>query len=165
MLGFLKKMLGGKRKQRNHHEDHLETPEQSKRQCDVCGHPTTSEPGHALTTPEVLLNSNYWRIFFDRNKDLAEDHFSIAMTLAQFALQDTAWLVCGRCASLFDSDHGSAGSPARNGGRKPENRRLYKEEASKAFVLALNEAKLSEPPSFMDGSGDSQLIIGTPHKT
>jgi hypothetical protein len=93
--------------------------------CDVCGCGMNWGQGYGLTTSQVATSEAYWEFVLTHqwsdhhNEDPHGDALSnLAVNQARM---DTAWLVCDRCAELFEFDHNIACKFNREGAVPPGN--------------------------------------------
>lgn len=77
--------------------------------CDVCSTSVPIGSGYILTTYQVVTQKEYWQFYLRRcaeaagAKDLSpsEAEVILPMVVPQQCAQETGWLVCDRCISMF----------------------------------------------------------------
>ncbi len=82
--------------------------------CDICGIEVSCPDGYLLTTKEVVGEPAYWRHYYRQHKsefaiigistfkEFRTDSTQRQSTVKLLAQQDTPWLVCQNCVSLFN---------------------------------------------------------------
>lgn len=93
--------------------------------CDVCSRKVSSPDGYLLTTREVVSTPKYWQHYYQYHKD---EFVSMGVSSYQdfcrnpllrascgemLANQQTPWLVCENCISMFNVDRERARSYAK----------------------------------------------------
>lgn len=72
--------------------------------CDCCGKSLSEPDGFILRTFEILLSARFFKYYFDRIglTTTKEDLDSRMQLFIQFAGQDSPWMICEECISMFD---------------------------------------------------------------
>lgn len=75
--------------------------------CDVCNRVVSKGEGHCLSTRQVVMESRYWEHTFTHSWNylgsIDPEGRTLPMIVAQQGGQDSAWLVCNSCISLFQA--------------------------------------------------------------
>ncbi|MBI3633508.1 MAG: hypothetical protein HY226_04420 [Candidatus Vogelbacteria bacterium] len=77
--------------------------------CDVCSTSVPIGSGYILTTYQVVTQKEYWAFYLRRyaeaagakNLSLSEAEALLPILVPQQCAQETGWLVCDRCISMF----------------------------------------------------------------
>jgi len=84
--------------------------------CDICSKEVTRENVHLLTTTEVVSQPEYWKFYYESNEryfaSLGIHSFGefilknfLTQSWFQMSGQESPWLVCSNCISLFEVDN------------------------------------------------------------
>jgi len=84
--------------------------------CDICNKDVFRENAHLLTTTEVVSQPEYWKLYYESNvrhfASLGSHSFGefilknfLTQSWFQMSGQESPWLVCPDCISLFEVDH------------------------------------------------------------
>ncbi len=79
--------------------------------CDICDYKIEEPEGYLLTTKAIVTNEGYWKkvlpgliekVRYYKGKEFSPIYFQ--MIIADLASNDTPWIICEKCSSMFSID-------------------------------------------------------------